>query len=356
MKFLILNADYTGFLSWLYSLHPGLEKHPYAEQMRVRNESLFGVADFYSSNLRKLGHEAQDIHFNNKFMQRAWAREHDIRISLMRRWQSRILEAQIKYYRPDVVLNQAMDGIENRFLKKMKKYIKLLVGQIAAPLPQGQDFGSYDLVISSLPNIAAYFRSLGIRSEVNRMGFEPNVSARLGSVEKDTIPVSFVGGFSKAHSSRINWLEYLCKHLDIKIWGIGIENLPVESPIHKCYNGQVWGVEMYQIFYKSKITLNYHIDIAAQYANNMRLYEATGVGALLLTDWKENLHEIFEPNKEVIVYRTPEECVDLIKYYLEHKDERKTIARAGQKRTLGEHAYYYRMQELVEAISKIVKK
>lgn len=37
-----------------------MENQPYENQMRVRMESLFGVADFYSSNLRTLGHEAWD--------------------------------------------------------------------------------------------------------------------------------------------------------------------------------------------------------------------------------------------------------------------------------------------------------
>ena len=41
-----------------------------------------------------------------------------------------------------------------------------------------------------------------------------------------------------------------------------------------------------------------------------RLFEATGVGTLLVTDWKKNLHEMFEPGKEVIVYHSPEECAE----------------------------------------------
>lgn len=80
MKFLILDIDYPEFLCWLYAQHPGLAKQPYKEQMQARMESLFSVADFYSSNLRKLGHEAYDIHANNEFMQKAWAREHGIRV------------------------------------------------------------------------------------------------------------------------------------------------------------------------------------------------------------------------------------------------------------------------------------
>ncbi len=51
-RFLILNTDYHEFLYQLYGQHPGLENQSYEEQMRVRVESLFGVADFYSGNLR----------------------------------------------------------------------------------------------------------------------------------------------------------------------------------------------------------------------------------------------------------------------------------------------------------------
>jgi len=109
---------------------------------------------------------------------------------------------------------------------------------------------------------------------------------------------------------------------------------------------------MYQVLRRSKITLNCHGRWAGPYANNCRLYEATGVGTLLITDWKVNLHELFEPGKEIVAYRTAEECAELIKYYLKHDEERKAIARAGQQRTLREHTYFQRIQELVEIVQK----
>jgi spore maturation protein CgeB len=95
-----------------------------------------------------------------------------------------------------------------------------------------------------------------------------------------------------------------------------------------------------------------HINVAGKFADNMRLFEATGMGTLLITDWKENLHKMFELGKEVIAYRTAEECVDLIQYYLEHDKEREAIACEGQERTLREHTCYQRMKELVELVGK----
>jgi spore maturation protein CgeB len=108
-----------------------------------------------------------------------------------------------------------------------------------------------------------------------------------------------------------------------------------------------WGMDMYQILHDSVITLNHHIGVSQSYANNMRLYEATGVGTLLITDWKQNIPEIFEPGKEVVVYRNREECIEAIQYYLRNEAERKRIASMGQKRTLRDHTYDQRMKELL---------
>jgi len=360
--------------------------------MQVRNESLFGVADFYSRNLRELGHEAYDVHSNNEFMQMAWAREHGIRVaetvSLIRilrgtlrrvwrfaegaafrkllsipahtvrslhgkrSWFLDILMAQVKYYTPDILLNQSMGAIGSEFMREIKPHVRLVVGEHAAtPLPGNGDWRCYDLVISSFPPTVQWFREKGIPAEMHRLGFEPKV---LSCLKRDgkIFDATFVGSLFGVHSSRIELLESLCSRFDqMRIWGPGVEHLPAGSPIRKCYVEQAWGREMYQILHASKVTLNHHGDVAP-FANNMRLFEATGVGALLVTDWKVNLHEMFEPGKEVVAYRSPEECVELVKYYLEHDKEREAIARAGQERTLREHTYYHRMQELVEIVAR----
>jgi spore maturation protein CgeB len=95
--------------------------------------------------------------------------------------------------------------------------------------------------------------------------------------------------------------------------------------------------------------------VAENNANNMRLFEATGVGALLITDNKDNLGELFEVGKEVVSYSTPEEASELICYYLNHPDEAAAIARAGQERTLKEHTYENRIKELIPVLERYLE-
>jgi len=268
-------------------------------------------------------------------------------------WYYDILAAQIREAKPDIVLNEAMNWLSSDFLRELKPQIRLLVGQHAATkLREENDYTVYDLIVSSFPPTIDWFRQNGIPAELNRLGFEPRVLSEI-KPEKRIFDVTFIGRFvAGIYDSRARFLELLCERIEqVKVWGTGVDELPVTSPIRRCYMGQAWGREMYEILRKSRITLNHHGDIAP-YANNMRLYEATGIGALLVTDWKENLHEMFEPGKEVVAYRTPEECVDLVKYYLDHDEERELIAHAGQQRTLREHTYYERMQEFMGIVGK----
>ena len=71
---------------------------------------------------------------------------------------------------------------------------------------------------------------------------------------------------------------------------------------------------------------------------------------MLLTDAKDNLHELFSEGKEIATYRTADEAVRKIRYYLTHDDRRRAIAKAGQRRTLKDHTYEQRMREFLGII------
>ena len=87
---------------------------------------------------------------------------------------------------------------------------------------------------------------------------------------------------------------------------------------------------MYQTLRRSKITLNSHIDIAEREAGNMRLFEATVVSAFLLTDFKEDLHTLFEPDREVAVWRSTDDCLDVIsRFSTTHRAARRSLRPAS---------------------------
>ena len=111
---------------------------------------------------------------------------------------------------------------------------------------------------------------------------------------------------------------------------------------------------MYKVLAGCEIALNSHIDAAGDHANNMRLYEATGMGALLLTDRKSDLDEYFEVDREILTYVDADECAAKIRYALAHRDEARQIADRGQRRTIAENSYADRMREFAERVEDLL--
>jgi spore maturation protein CgeB len=132
----------------------------------------------------------------------------------------------------------------------------------------------------------------------------------------------------------------------LEVWGYGVERLPAESALRRRHRGEAWGLDMYEVLARSAIVLNRHIDVAEGHANNMRLYEATGMGAALLTDDGSNLADLFEPSHEVAVYQDADDLIARIDELLANDEKRSAIAAAGRQRTMSEHTWAKRIAEL----------
>lgn len=371
MRIALLDTYYPRFLAAHYAAHPALACETYADQQQNLLEQVFGTSDFYSRHLRAMGHDAQDLIVNCTPLQTSWAQEHRVRYSaLALKLPQRLLRlpvvgprlsalpglveiavAQIKAARPDVLYCQDLWFLPPQKLVELRPHVKLVVGQIASPLPPEAYLKGYDLILTSFPHFVPRLRAMGVAAEYFRIGFDTRVLELLGEVEQD-IDASFVGGISRHHGKALPMLEYLARSTPIEFFGYGAGSLSRSSPIVARHHGEVWGLDMYRALARSRVTLNRHINVAENNANNMRLYEATGVGALLITDRKDNLGELFEVGKEVVAYSSPEEAAELIRYYIAHPEEAQAIARAGQARTLRDHTYQRRMEELVPVLER----
>jgi len=364
MRIFIIDTYYPSFLKSFYTKKPYLKNASYGKQKKTLLDEQFGTADFYSKNLEKLGYKAEEFIANNEILQKRWAKEHNLAyqkgffqsIPKVRNyfkpiWVEKILEAQIKEFEPDIIYSQNLYFLKPKFLYKIKKNSKLLVGQIASPIPDKNYLQLYDLILTSFSHYVNKFKSIGIKGEYLKFGFEHTIISRLSKQANQYCAV-FIGGFTNRHKKGTELLEHLARKVKIDFWGYGIDNLNPNSPILKNYHGEAWGLEMYNILFNSEICINRHIDVAENYANNMRLYEATGCGTTLITDYKKNLGELFKIGQEIEAYSSKKELVEKINYYLNHNKERKKIAKAGQKRTLKEHAYRQRMKELVKILEK----
>ena len=368
MKIFIINTDYYSIDQFFLS-NPNIRNWKYKKQYDVRMNSLIGTADFYSSNLKKIGHDAWDVIANLEPLQNQWAKENGIKLKYYewnltykkgfipwikkkkKQLMFEILRSQIKAFKPDIIYSMAIETIDSSFLESVKGSYRIAIGQHAASLNHN-DISRYDLILSSLPNQIEYFKGLGLNSKYLKLGFEPRI---LDLIKKDKkkYDLTFIGGFGKHFIKSNALIEKLLRKFDFNIWGYSEES-NTSAVINENLNGVLYGKEMYQVLAQSKIIFNRHADFAENYANNMRLYQGTGIGSLLITDSKENLSDVFKIDKEVVDYSSINECVEKIDYYLSHEKERELIAKNGQKRCIEEHSWHNRMEELNQIVKEII--
>jgi spore maturation protein CgeB len=371
LRFLIADTYYPAFLETFHGRHPELAAADYEEALEALMATCFGTSDFYSKNLRLLGREALDVVANDRLLQEKWAAEHrsprTVARSAIRKavrktpwaghfeepdWKTSLLARRIRAERPDVLYFQNLALCEPQFIDSVRRFVKLIVGQIACLPPPEPFLRGCDLIVTSYQPFVERFRNAGITTEYLGFGFESTILDRLVK-RPETYDTAFVGGFASVHARSTAILEAAAREIELDIWGYGTESLAPESPLLSRYHGEAWGIRMYDVLFNSRIAVNRHGLVESEredYGNNMRLYEATGVGAMLLTEETENLGELFEVGSEVVSYAGADDLVEKIGYYLAHEHERREIAEAGQRRTLRDYTYSQRMKELTEIV------
>lgn len=401
MKFVNITTFYPGYLNQFYAKHPGLENKSYAQQKEILDYDAFGWADFWFHALTPMGYEVLEITANAESMQRVWALENKIpndeKINF-----NQIALKQIKRFRPEIIWFKGTDSSLIKEIRSEVPSIRLVLGWVGSAFPNTNAWQYIDLVLSCAPESVERLRSLGCRAEHLHHGFDPIINTRIEPKPKK-IDISFIGQIlrsSEYHLDRDRLLEQLVSQTSIQIFSPSVDfgwldNLkawarislyagmkgfqgmsipdsflqkvpvigkaakwtsrpktPVNSKLKPFLKPAVFGLEMYQTLLESKMALNIHADSSPTHASNMRLFETTGVGTCLVTDWKPNLGELFEPDREVVTYRSAEECVDKVKWLLEHPTEREEIARAGQSRTLKDHSFAQRAVQLDQIIRR----
>jgi len=83
-----------------------------------------------------------------------------------------------------------------------------------------------------------------------------------------------------------------------------------------------------------------------------RNYDIPGCGAFLLTQDADDLRSRYEDGREVVIFNNKKDLVEKIKYYLEHEKDREKIAVAGYERTIKDHTYEKRFNQIFKEIFK----
>ena len=133
-------------------------------------------------------------------------------------------------YRADVVYLQDLSIFPARELREIAAEGRLVVGQIASPLPDDEVLRAFDLLLSSFPHFVERFRAMGIDSEYFRIGFDTRVHERLqaaAGIDADAAAPGregavFVGGLNPdVHGGGVALLQRVVAEVPIEVYGYG---------------------------------------------------------------------------------------------------------------------------------------
>ena len=105
------------------------------------------------------------------------------------------------------------------------------------------------------------------------------------------------------------------------------------------------------VFNGSKINLNITLK-SIEGGTPQRVMDIMESGGFVLTTYCPETAELFEEDKEIVMFKTPEELMDKVDYYLVHDEERQKIAAAGHAKVLRCYTWDIKMREFMKWVEE----
>jgi len=215
-------------------------------------------------------------------------------------------------------------------------------------------------------------------------------------------PVTFVGG---RYGNRPDYISDLLEHkLPVRVWGPGWQGKPApkqpalhrwrrflqrvphrmassggllflrrrlqeelqarfskersrrETELARIAGPPLGDEELIQMYSRSQISLGFsvvgssHLESSPVTQIRLRDFEAPMSGAFYLTEYSEGIEELYELDREIVVFRSKEELADKVRFYLAHEDAAEKIRVAGRRRALSEHTWQTRFDKLFASV------
>lgn len=332
-----------GYRSRLAMLNAQSGAKSFHEQQRIFLNDRYGATHF----LKPVLDSSEAAFFTNgddEGLQRAWARENGLSDKVQL---NEILLAQIEAHRAEVFYNHDPIRFGSSFLRRLPSSVRHRIAWRAAPTGKA-DFSGYDLMVCNFPSILEGYRRAGMRAAYFAPAHDPVMDEYAGATERP-IDILFVGGYSRHHLNRAPVLEAVAGlrtryrvifNLDTTSLMLSLAESPLGSvgPLRKLRRPDairavgappLFGRSLYAALSQAKIVLNGAVDMAGEDRGNMRCWEATGCGALLLSD-NGVYPEGFSNGETLVTYSSPADAVAKAERCLADQEETALIAAAGR--------------------------
>ena len=180
------------------------------------------------------------------------------------------------------------------------------------------------------------------------------------------IDFTFAG---QAYRTRVRTLRHLARHAGLRVHGFmsGMVATPAflywpGLRLATCRFPSLYGAplpydQIASIWNRSRISYTPMEASAGESILQIksRAFEQGLSGTLMVCRRSPGLDEFYEPGKEFVAFEDLDDCIEKVRYYLQHETERARIARAYHDRTRAQHMWTHRFRRLFEDIGLAAK-
>ena len=316
----------------------------------------YNLEYFISKAFEKCGHDVKFIGFKNilgkqyrEIIRMLASRSYIFRHISSPLWLNKLNETyfeEISSYSPDLVLSIKGETIFPRTIKRIEQGIGV---KTALWYPDDPRFFSslvrhiaphYDTVFTYSANAIENYKSIGI-GKVKRIPFGCDPDFHYNNFN-DGINVKraiFIGTYSPKRYRFIKSLIRADVPIDVAgpYWPIGISKNVISKGL--------FGKQYVEFLKKYSVVLNMHQNI--NYGPNMRTFEATGSGGILLSDNAEDISSFFSEREEILTYNDLGDAQRIIKEVLSGDINTKKIAKNAYNMCHMKYTYEQRVKEIL---------
>lgn len=224
-----------------------------------------------------------------------------------------------------------------------------------------------DLIWTIHPDCVEMYQNMGFDADYCNFFFNPRLFPAKPANQEERFDVAFVGTThleprTFRHDSLKQLLFPLIRaQVQVHVWGHHwLENqarlareFGVALPADR-FHGYLPYKQTASIYHQSKIVLGVQ---NARDQVTQRTFEILGTGAFMLASRTEALEQLFQDEKELILSSSPEETIELVRFYSSRPDLRRVVGARAREKVLKEHRFDVRLAPIwPKAIHKAAKK
>jgi spore maturation protein CgeB len=165
---------------------------------------------------------------------------------------------------------------------------------------------------------------------------------------RDSVINHYVGQ-ECSHRERIRAVNVLANYFNFTLYTTDDTS---EFPIIKNKGVIEPFTEAFKVYKSSKININI-TSKSIKSGLPLRIFDVIGAGGFLITNYQTELPELFDINKDLVVYESTDDLIQKISYYLSHEEERLAIANNGYQKVNVHYQFTTKILQILKVVLKI---